>query len=218
MSIKIILFLIAIECNQTFGIGLRSLILEAHNRRRAKYGNQPMVLDEDLCTECSEYAEEIVRNDGVYRENYLEYLYATGPVTGKHLQIVCVFRDALPRECVRIWFHYRGFAENTKYYRFTAMIWNASTRLGVGLGRIQETRYLVVRYAPPGNVLGEMASNVPKRPTTFWDSEHISGDHGSESTVRITFARNGVHNIFGNWLSFVTTLLNLYLCGTSRIL
>nr|NP_001261263.1 uncharacterized protein Dmel_CG32313, isoform C [Drosophila melanogaster]AGB93958.1 uncharacterized protein Dmel_CG32313, isoform C [Drosophila melanogaster] len=58
MSIKIILFLIAIEvCNQTIGIGLRSLILEAHNRRRAKYGNQPMVLDEELCTECSEYAD-----------------------------------------------------------------------------------------------------------------------------------------------------------------
>jgi len=169
----------------------------------------------------------------------LEYLYATDPISAKHLQVVCVFREALPRECVRIWFHYRGFAENTKYYRFTAMIWNASTRLGVGLGRMwvsdkitspwqdevqdncvfrrQETRYLVVRYAPPGNILREMASNVPKRPTTFWDAEHIV-DHGFESTVRITFARNGVNNIFGNWLSFVTTLLNLYLCGTSRIL
>ncbi|EDW92849.1 uncharacterized protein Dyak_GE20951, isoform A [Drosophila yakuba] len=216
MSLKIILFLIAIECNQTFGIGLRSFILEAHNRRRAKYGNQPLVLDEDLCKQCSDYAEQIIKSDGEYNEDYMSNLYATGPVKSKHIQIVCVFRDANPRDCVRDWFHYRGFADNKRYYKFTAMIWNASTRLGVGLSRIQETRYLVVRYAPPGNILREMESNVPKRPTVFWDSQEGIGDW-LESTAPTLSVRNGVSNIVANWLCCVTTLLNVYLCGTSKI-
>ncbi|EDV50174.2 uncharacterized protein Dere_GG14591 [Drosophila erecta] len=197
MSLKIILFLIAVECNQSFGIGLRAFILEAHNRRRAKYGNQPMVLDEDLCQQCSEYAKQIVKTDGVYKEDYMSNLHATGPITSKHIQIVCLFRDAYPRDCVRDWFHYRGFADNKKYYKFTAMIWNASTRLGVGLGRIQETRYLVVRYAPPGNILQEMESNVPKRPTIFWDSQDIIADF-LESTLPSTSGLKVVSaNVFG---------------------
>jgi len=73
MFFKIILFLIALEvilhpilfqlkdfvfqCNRVFGIGLQNLILEAHNRRRAKYGNQPLVLDDKLSQECKTFAE-----------------------------------------------------------------------------------------------------------------------------------------------------------------
>ncbi|XP_037719637.1 uncharacterized protein LOC119553362 isoform X2 [Drosophila subpulchrella] len=57
MFFKIIWFLIALECNRVFGIGLRPMILEAHNRRRAKYGNQPLVLDDKLSQECKTFAE-----------------------------------------------------------------------------------------------------------------------------------------------------------------
>ncbi|KAH8349696.1 hypothetical protein KR084_004390, partial [Drosophila pseudotakahashii] len=153
-------------CNVIFGIGLSSLILEAHNRRRAKYGNQPLVLDEELSEGCQKYAQASDEN-GVCTHS--DELHGMGPIDGKYTQNICVFHDAKPRACVRDWFHYRGYRNNRKYYQFTAMIWNASTKLGVGLARIKDTRYLVVRYAPPGNILKDMEFNVPKRLTHFWD-------------------------------------------------
>ncbi|XP_070071500.1 uncharacterized protein [Drosophila takahashii] len=63
MHFKIICFFMALECNGVFCIGLRSLILEAHNRRRAKYGNQPLVLDEKLSEECKKYAQLRMEKD-----------------------------------------------------------------------------------------------------------------------------------------------------------
>ncbi|XP_017063500.1 ectin isoform X2 [Drosophila eugracilis] len=200
MQFKIIWFLIALECHRTFGIGLRLLILEAHNRRRAKYGNQPMVLDNSLSEGCSKYAQQILLSGGEYREYYMP-----SQDKNEYIQIVCIFRAAFPRICVRKWFHYRGFGNNEQYYKFTAMIWNASTRLGVGLSRKMETRYLVVRYAPPGNILSEMELNVPKRKKNFWDEEEI-WEHEDYPMPTSTEPSAGP-KIFRNWIFFITSIL-----------
>ncbi|XP_070071499.1 Golgi-associated plant pathogenesis-related protein 1 isoform X1 [Drosophila takahashii] len=215
MHFKIICFFMALECNGVFCIGLRSLILEAHNRRRAKYGNQPLVLDEKLSEECKKYAQQLVADgEGCTDvdsedEMHSDELHGLGPIDGNYTQNICVFHDAKPRACVRDWFHYRGYRNNRKYYQFTAMIWNASTKLGVGLARIKDTRYLVVRYAPPGNILKDMQFNVPKRLTHFWDKydEAINVDYDDNGKPSTTTDLNSGSELYANWLLFITYIL-----------
>ncbi|XP_050741902.1 Golgi-associated plant pathogenesis-related protein 1 [Drosophila biarmipes] len=210
MLFKIILLLIALEYNRVLGIGLQTLILEAHNRRRAKYGNQPLTLDDKLSQECKTYAEKLVKEGygSICDANFVDVCSSThsildggGPIGGRYTQNVCVFHDALPRACVRDWFHYRGYRNNKKYYKFTAMIWNASTHLGVGLARVHDTRFLVVRYVPPGNILAEMEFNVPKRLTHFWDKPEESVDvDDSPHKERTTTDPNSGSRAFSNWI------------------
>lgn len=223
MFFKIILFLIALECNRVFGIGLQNLILEAHNRRRAKYGNQPLVLDDKLSQECKTFAEKLVKDgfENICKEDHSDedlegdcahthsVLDGGGPIDGRFTQNVCVFRDCFPRACVRDWFHYRGYRNNKKYYKFTAMIWNASTTLGVGLARVKDTRFLVVRYVPPGNILKDMEFNVPKRPTHFWDKAEETVDV-DQYAVRTTTDRNSGSSAFANWILKTYILTQIY--------
>jgi len=94
---------------------------------------QKLVKDgfENICKE--DHSDEDLEGDCAHTHSVLD---GGGPIDGRFTQNVCVFRDCFPRACVRDWFHYRGYRNNKKYYKFTAMIWNASTTLGVGLARV----------------------------------------------------------------------------------
>ncbi|XP_017059607.1 secreted protein RBT4 [Drosophila ficusphila] len=182
MNFKIIWFILILECHRAFAKGLGPLILEAHNRRRAKYGHQPMTLDEKLSEGCKKHAEKIIDDRSLVGPPDVgdDPLHGMGPIDGKYTQNICIFRNALPRSCVREWFHYRGYDDDWKYYQFTAMIWNASTNLGVGVAKRKQTRCLVVRYVPPGNILKEMRYNVPSRIKDPWDEEEAFEGLGTD--------------------------------------
>ncbi|KJK46979.1 hypothetical protein UK23_21740 [Lentzea aerocolonigenes] len=43
---------------------------------------------------------------------------------------------------------------------FTALVWRSTNRIGVGLAQGRNGSYLVVNFAPAGNVLGQFRANV----------------------------------------------------------
>ena len=43
---------------------------------------------------------------------------------------------------------------------FTALVWKSTERIGVGLSQGRNGSYLVVNFAPAGNVLGQFRTNV----------------------------------------------------------
>lgn len=43
------------------------------------------------------------------------------------------------------------------------MIWNGSTKMGIGLAKSGCQTFVVVRYLPAGNIIGEYRSNVKQK-------------------------------------------------------
>ena len=57
-------------------------------------------------------------------------------------------------------FSYGGFAMNTGH--FTQLVWSSSRQLGVGVSQSTKTGrfYVVMKYDPPGNVIGSYTRHV----------------------------------------------------------
>lgn len=49
---------------------------------------------------------------------------------------------------------------SNKALHFTALVWKSTDRIGVGLSQGRNGSYLMVNFAPAGNMLGEFKANV----------------------------------------------------------
>lgn len=51
---------------------------------------------------------------------------------------------------------------NEQWLNFTQVVWRSSTELGVGVASESGYHYVVARYKPRGNLVGQFARNVPR--------------------------------------------------------
>lgn len=143
-------------------------VLDAHNKTRAMYGLNPLVIDEDLNRSARLYAEIMLdtgtrnhsKRDGV-GENL-----AWGSGSG-----------TTPLSLYQRW------ADEEKYFHpgvfpnvggkvcwhFTQLIWSSTTRLGVGLASRGKELILVCHYKDAGNwngtYVGKKENNTVPKPT-----------------------------------------------------
>lgn len=145
--------------------------VELLNAYRAKHGAPPLSLDSEVTHTAQEWADHLHetkafehRPDNLYGEN----LYWSGTSTRAI--------DRVATNALEKWYaESRGYdytremtASNINYnvLHFTAMVWQSSDRVGVGLKQGANGTYVVVNFAPRGNTLNHFVANVHPPTTT----------------------------------------------------
>ena len=143
---------------------LRDAMLDGHNRARGMVGVAPLVWDEKLAGDAAAYATELARTG---RFEHAEQPQGPGR-QGENL--FTGTRDAYSyAEMVQLWVDERKSFVNeatpnfsrTGNWRdvahYTQIVWRDTRSVGCALASGARDDYLVCRYAPPGNVVGQRA-------------------------------------------------------------
>ncbi|MDB5578005.1 MAG: serine protease [Bradyrhizobium sp.] len=143
---------------------LRTTMLEAHNAARTAVGLPPLSWDDRLAADAATYAATLARED--------RFEHATQPEgterEGENLWMGT--RDAYAlHEMVDDWIAERRFyrpaptpdfsttGQWSDVAHYTQIVWHSATAVGCALASNKGNDVLVCRYAPAGNVVGELA-------------------------------------------------------------
>ncbi len=136
-------------------------VLAIHNRERALAGVPPLAWSGPLAADASLYARRLAalgRLEHSSRESR--------PGAGENLAMGTLGRYS-PRRLTELWVGEKSAFRNgvfpevstTGSWRsvghYTAMIWRGTTRVGCAAAADRRNLYLVCRYAPAGNVVGQ---------------------------------------------------------------
>ncbi|MEG3143603.1 CAP domain-containing protein [Sphingomonas sp. RT2P30] len=146
------------------GALLRTAMLRGHNAARAAVGVAPLVWDDRLATDAAAYAATLAR------ENRFEHAAQPQGPSREGENLWMGTRDAFGfDEMLGHWVaerrYYRAaptpdFSSTGRWgdvAHYTQMVWRTSTTVGCALASNRDNDYLVCRYAPPGNVVGQRA-------------------------------------------------------------
>lgn len=143
---------------------LRQAMLDGHNRARAAVGVAPLVWDDSLADHALAYArtlavehrfEHAPQPMGMNREG--ENLWTGTRGAYRYDEMVGGFVDEKRyfRNVATPGFSTTGKWEDVAHY--TQIVWRGTTRVGCATASNERDDYLVCRYSPPGNVVGQMA-------------------------------------------------------------
>ena len=143
---------------------MKTVMLETHNSARARLGERPLVWDSKLAASAAVYAaflEQSGRFEHSRQSNDRD-------AQGENLWVGT--RDAYSfEEMVDGWIDERRFyrpapvpaSSNTGRWsdvaHYTQIVWQDATAMGCALASNRTDDYLVCRYSPAGNVIGELA-------------------------------------------------------------
>ncbi len=143
---------------------LRSVMLAAHNRARGDVGVAPLVWSDALAASAKAYAETMARTgrfehavQPMGRGRQGENLW-TGTRGAYRFEEMAGHWVAERRDFVNLptpQFSRTGRWQDVGHY--TQMVWRGSTAVGCAIASNRTDDYLVCRYAPPGNVMGQAA-------------------------------------------------------------
>jgi len=148
----------------------RTVMVEAHNRLRERFGVPALSWDESLAADAKAYAETLARTqrfrhaaqtdtDAVQGENLwmgTRTAYDYAEMTGAWIEEGAHVRPGrFPEVSTTGSWHDVG--------HFTQMVWGDTQRLGCAIAANAEDEVLVCRYFPAGNVMGE--DMLASRPT-----------------------------------------------------
>ena len=138
-------------------------MLAEHNAERRALGIPDMQLDDDLNDQAQAYAEEMARTGNFAhspsssRPNQGENLWAGTAGRFEYEAMVGAWIDE-KQYYIHDRFPYVSSTGNWQDVgHYTQIIWRDSTLLGCGLATSGSWDYLVCRYSPPGNVVGQYA-------------------------------------------------------------
>jgi len=143
---------------------LRQAMLDGHNAARAAVSEAPLVWDGHLADDAGAYADVLARTrrfqhaeqpQGPGREGENLFTGTRGAYSYREMVDLWVAerRDYVPGITPR--FSRTGNPGDVAHY--TQIVWRNTTRIGCGLASNATDDYLVCRYAPAGNVIGERA-------------------------------------------------------------
>lgn len=134
---------------------LRSTIIETHARERAAVGSPPLVWNEELAEDAAVYAERLA-STGRFEHD------PTNEDQGENLWMGTRGYYSLAH-MIEGWSeekaHLRGMRswedDHHEVGHYTQMVWKETRSVGCAISRNRTDEFLVCRYDPPGNVLGE---------------------------------------------------------------
>jgi len=137
--------------------------LKTHNKYRARHGAVDLVLDHELCSRAQEYADCLASTD--------TFEHSGDPHLGENLYWSWSSDPAWRcggEEPVTSWYEEcRGYSYEVEPRdpgtgHFTQLVWSSSRHLGVGVSQSDNTGrfYVVMKYDPPGNVIGSYTRHV----------------------------------------------------------
>ena len=143
---------------------LRQAMLNGHNRARAAVGVAPLFWDDRLAADAAGYARTLAQTD--------QFRHADQPMdtSREGENLFQGTRDAYSyAEMVQLWFDEQSDFVNLATPQFsrsgnwagvahyTQIVWRGTTRVGCALASSRRSDYLVCRYSPAGNVVGQQA-------------------------------------------------------------
>lgn len=143
---------------------LRQAVLDGHNRARGEVDVAPLVWDNRLAADAGTYARTLAQTD--------QFRHADQPLDGSREgeNLFQGTRDAYSyAEMVQLWIDERSDFVNLATPQFsrsgnwagvahyTQIVWRGTTSVGCALASNGQTDYLVCRYSPAGNVVGQTA-------------------------------------------------------------
>jgi uncharacterized protein YkwD len=143
-----------------------SSILEVHNAYRARHHAQPLVWDAQLEAAAADWAARCVFTHS-YTPGQGENLYAISQAIPSMGPTWLLAAQTWYNEISLYSFANAGFSPATGH--LTQMLWQGTKMLGcavqrcyngLNIGYGQESDFVVCRYSPPGNVLGQFSDNV----------------------------------------------------------
>jgi len=137
-------------------------ILELHNRERQQVRVPPLVWDADLASAAAAYGPALAAR-GRLRHSLPE----SRPGQGENLWMGTAGAFSV-EEMVRSWAAEKSifisggrvpFVSRSNHFadvaHYTQMIWRRTMNVGCALHRARASDYLICRYSPPGNVVGQ---------------------------------------------------------------
>ena len=136
-------------------------LLVLHNRERATVGVPPLTWDAGLASAAAAYGPELAR-----RGRLAHSAQATRPGQGENLWMGTRGAYSLD-EMTGSWAEERRLfrpgvfpgVSSSGYWRdvahYTQMVWRSTARVGCAVHRSRRWDFLICRYAPPGNVVGQ---------------------------------------------------------------
>jgi uncharacterized protein YkwD len=141
---------------------LRAAMMQDHNRARAAVGVPPLAWSDTLAASARGYAETMARTG-----RFEHAVQPMGPGReGENLWTGTRYAYAYP-EMIGHWIAERkdfvngatpGFSRTGRWEdvaHYTQIVWRDSTQVGCAMASSRSEDYLVCRYAPAGNVVGE---------------------------------------------------------------
>jgi len=138
--------------------------LQAHNAKRALHGASPLVWNDTLTQHAQTWADHLLSLDSLVHANGIgegeNLAWGKGPTFRTCVNAMNGWYDD---EEPKYDYDNPGFYSATGH--FTQIVWKGTTDLGVALAQQRGddgyvTTYIVPRFYPSGNVLGQFAENV----------------------------------------------------------
>ncbi|KAI5457508.1 CAP domain-containing protein [Mariannaea sp. PMI_226] len=131
--------------------------LDAHNAARADVGTKPLTWDDSLAADAQSWAEHLVSVGSLVHSGTSgqgENLYMQTGGGSPYVSAVNAFVSEKSS--------YHGEAISSTNYQlfghYTQVVWKDTTKVGMGLATDSNgATYVVARYSPPGNFIGETA-------------------------------------------------------------
>jgi uncharacterized protein YkwD len=130
--------------------------LDAHNSARSEVGSSALVWDAELAANAQAYAEELISvgslvHSGTQGEGENLYMGYDGTPLTSASNMWIDEKSSYSGEAITE-SNYQGFGH------YTQIVWSSTTHVGLGSATdANGATYVVARYSPPGNMLGETA-------------------------------------------------------------
>jgi hypothetical protein len=137
-------------------------LLEAHNVTRKAVGAAPLIWSDALANDARAWAQKLAQTG--------QFEHAPQPkgagAQGENLWMGTVFAYS-PEDMVSAWTAEKQYYRRGRFPKvsttgtwadvghYTQMIWHNTTTVGCAIARSEGDEYLVCRYSPPGNWIGQ---------------------------------------------------------------
>src|SRR5918992_1252506 len=142
------------------GVDLATSVLAVHNQERALVGVSPLTWNDTLAYGAQTWVDHIATT-GDFAHSPCSECYGESLAARDHTTLVPIAQELA--KWVSEKNNYKGDAfdpttqsnSSTVYAHYTQMVWNNTTEIGCATDSGGGVDYLVCRYTPPGNIVGQ---------------------------------------------------------------
>jgi uncharacterized protein YkwD len=142
------------------GVDLDQSVLAVHNHERALVGVSPLTWNDTLAAGAQTWVDQIATT-GEFAHSQCSGCYGENLAARNHTTAVPMAQELAGWVSEKNNYHGGPFDPTTQtnssnvYAHYTQMVWNNTTEIGCATDSGGGVDYLVCRYTPPGNIVGQ---------------------------------------------------------------
>jgi len=142
------------------GVDLAESVLAVHNQERAEVGVPPLTWSDELAAGAQTWAEHIATT-GEFAHSQCSECYGENLGARDHTTVVPMAQQLASWVSEKNNYNGAPFDPTTQtnastvYAHYTQMVWNGTTEVGCATDSGGGVDYMVCRYNPPGNIVGQ---------------------------------------------------------------